>query len=62
MNYLINEKRHTNDKYDVLVNNTDVTTKVYLPTKTVVTTVDKDGNVQVSVEPPPEPLIVIVNN
>lgn len=59
--YLINEKRHT-DKYDVSVNATDVTTKVYLPTKTVVTTVDQDGNVKVSVEPPPEPLIVIANN
>lgn len=58
---LINEKRHT-DQYDVSVNNTDVTTKVFLPTKTVVTTVDKDGNVKVSVEPPPEPLIVIANN
>ena len=58
---LINEKRQT-ERYGVTVNNTDVQTKVYLPTKTVVTTVDQDGNVKVSIEQPPEPLIVIAHN
>ena len=61
MNNLVNEKRHT-ERYSVIADKDCVTTNVYLTNKTVVVTVTDNGQVKVTEEPPPRPLIVIVNN
>lgn len=57
----LNKKRHT-ERYSVVADNTKVTTEVYLSNKTVVVTVTDGGTVKVTEEPPPRPLIVVVNN
>lgn len=38
-------------RFSVKTNKRSVTTTVYLPDQTIVTTVDQDGNVEISVEP-----------